>query len=97
MALSNLFREPRREITESALGLAVFAVFLYPDYRFALWFGEITGDASGRCPWPIGMLLGAALLALCVLALFILHWVGEGICDFLARHGVELRPKERRW
>ena len=34
MALSNIFREPRREITETAVGLLPILVFLFLDYKF---------------------------------------------------------------
>lgn len=37
MALSNIFREPRREITESAIGLGIFAAAAWADYHFAVW------------------------------------------------------------
>lgn len=97
MALSNIVREPRREITESALGLGVFVIFLYADYHFAMWFRVVTADpGGGGCPWPLGMIIGVILMAFSVLILLVTHTMGEGICNFLAKHGRELRPKQRR-
>lgn len=41
MALSNIFREPRREITESAIGITVAAATIgglgFGDYHLALF------------------------------------------------------------
>lgn len=98
MALSNIFREPRREITESALGIGALAIVLYPDYRFAIWLQAQTIDPHGNfgCPWPLGMIVGFICLFFFGLVLFTTHSIGEGICNFLARHGAELRPKQRR-
>lgn len=96
MALSNIVREPRREITESAIGIGALFIFLYADYHFALWFYTTTGGGNQGCPWLIGMVLGCVLTVILVAFLFMTHWIGEGICGFLARLGVELRPKDRR-
>ena len=94
MALSNIFREPRREITESAVGIAAFALLVYGDYEFASWFHEVTKPV-GACPIPIGMILGVIAALLGIGALFLTHAIGEGVCNSLARRGVELRPKRR--
>src|SRR5690242_17125076 len=40
MAISNTFREPRRELTETAIGLLVFGGLLYADYRVSHWLCE---------------------------------------------------------
>lgn len=95
MALSNIFREPQREITESMAGIALSAIIIYVDYVFAVWFRRLTIDLDHGCPILLGMVIGFLGLALAYLALLITHEMGEGICNFLARRGVELRPKKR--
>lgn len=101
MALSNIFKEPRREITESAVGIALFLLPTYLDYRFARWL-EIasTGLHGTGCPWPLGLILGACLMAFCFFGLMGIaygtHAIGEGICNMLAERGLELRPRNRR-
>lgn len=95
MALSNIFREPRREITESVVGLAVGVSAIWADYEFAIWFKEATGSINGGCPWPLGMLLGAIFAFLLVMFVFATHALGDGICDALQSRGIHLRPRYR--
>lgn len=95
MALSNIFREPQREITETLMGIAVASLFLWGDYHFALWFQHSLGDIN-QCPWPLGMMLGFVGVFFICLACVGIHELGEALCDFLRRRGLELRPKERR-
>ena len=37
MALSNIFREPRREITETLVGVGVVILPVYVNYRLGAW------------------------------------------------------------
>jgi len=97
MALSNIFREPRREITESVIGIAFFAAFLFVDSYFARWFHGITGgDQHGGCPVPIGYVFGIFGFGVLWIILGVTHGIGENICNALARRGLELRPKDRK-
>lgn len=96
MALSNIFREPKRELIESAIGICLFACGLWVDYHFACWFHDATSGVQGGCPVPLGMVIGIILLAVTWLALLFTHFIGELICDSLALRGLELRPKNRR-
>lgn len=104
MALSNIFREPQREITESLLGFVVVGTVLAGigllDYPLAVWFYDITGGPDGGCPVPLGMIMAPILLIavvlVSILALMVVHAVGEGICDSLEEHGIRLRPRNRR-
>lgn len=96
MALTNVFREPRRELTESAVGLGIFSVYLFLDYQFSIWFQAATIDGNGGCPWGLGMLIGLILTMISILVLFATHEFGDFVCNSLARHGLELRPKNRR-
>jgi hypothetical protein len=94
MALSNIFREPRREITESAIGLAIIGAYLYADYCFGVWFQTATGrDHALRVA---GMAIGLLITCIAALMILVTHWLGEFVCDSLADRGLELRPRRRR-
>lgn len=97
MALSNIFREPRREITESAVGIAIVAGFLYGDYCFAAWLYSMTADnPRGGFPVVLGMIMGVVFFIVCIGMLVLTHALGEAICNALAKRGLELRPRQRR-
>lgn len=102
MALSNMGREPRRELTESAVGLVVCAVVLGLWLPADYWFAEVLkqatlSDPGGPCPITLGMFLGAfttvCLIFMGITLVHLTHYWGEKICDALARHGYELRPR----
>lgn len=93
MALSNIFREPRREITESLVGLSVVSVVAYADYIFAEWFHVLTGP-TGACPVAVGMIFGATFMVVACIGLAAAHALGDGICNRLGRF--DPRPKVRR-
>lgn len=111
MALSNIFREPRREITESVIGVAVTGVvvggLVYWDYQLAAAYVAEYPDNSiidimGRYALQGVLILviiavTAALIGclLCGIALFT-HALGDGICNLMARVGFDPRPKVRR-
>jgi hypothetical protein len=103
MALSNIFNEPRREITESVVGTLVVLALLFVDYRFGRWWQQILENTHRHPPgfwhgfFVIGMVFGALAIAAAypLLAVFP-HFIGEVVCGFLANLGLELRPKERR-
>jgi polyferredoxin len=99
MALTNIFREPRREITEQIVGIVPIALFLFGDWKFSLWFQRQQPHPG----WPdivLGMMVGLLIPVLIgifsVLLLFFTHYIREEICDSLAARGLELRPKNRR-
>lgn len=96
MALSNIFREPRRELTETAVGVGVFSVLLWGDYHFAIWLNIITTDKDGGLPVVAGLAVGVVVFFLSLLLIALIHFIGEGLCDFMADHGLELRPKRGR-
>lgn len=96
MALSNVFREPRRELTESAVGILVFFGGIALDYGFAVWFQGFSKDwGQGLCPIPIGMVFGLIFFVLLLGLATLTHGLGEVTCDWLAEHGVHLRPRVR--
>ena len=56
MALSNMLREPRREIIETVVGFGAVVLALGLDYGFALWLEDF--------PWGrIYAMAGRAILA----------------------------------
>ena len=95
MALSNIFQEPRREITESAIGLAVFGVAIWGDYKFGCFY-----NATGGGPIIEGMVAGlligsVSLMALVVIA-YATHAIGEAACNTAQAIGIHLRPRVRK-
>jgi len=95
MALTNIFREPRREITESVIGITIIGALGYADLKFARWLQEVSGPGYNEVPWPLGMMVGLLVAAVFIFLLFLTHEVGDSICDALAERGLELRPKNR--
>lgn len=97
MALSNLFKEPRREITETLVGFVVITPFIVLDVWGARWLQAL--QPHNARPFLIIMVLVALMMfvafALSMLALLGIHTVGEKACNALARRGINLRPKER--
>ena len=97
MALSNILKEPRREITEQLVGTlvifglpvagAIFARYAPRPSDYTFW------DMMG-----IGLSLGT-ILALGVAAVVavanIVHAIGEATCNALEARGVHLRPRRR--
>lgn len=97
MSLTNIRREPRREITESVVGLVIVAVPIWADYRFARWFEQVTVQPNNSgCPWPLGMLLGLFVALVFALMLILTHGLGTLACDALQNLGLHLRPRARR-
>jgi len=103
MALSNIFREPRREITETILGAIVLAAPMaglgFSSYYLAVIISETDnipffGALLFSIPFTI---IYTTMLVGIVIAIFLaLHKVGEDICDALERRGLHLRPRERK-
>lgn len=102
MALSNIFREPRREITESVIGVAtcvlVAAAFYWVDDYFATMFMN-SGRHHDAGDWWFAMLMGIPLAggfgALSVGLLIATHEFGDVICDMAESRGMQLRPRNR--
>lgn len=99
MALSNIRVEPKREITESAIGIAVvmgatpiILLYLYGWYLLLHRFNSKLNIPEGMV---IGVLLTVAILAVGMLLVCFTHFVGEEICDTLAKRGLDPRPKQR--
>jgi len=98
MALSNILKEPRREITESVIGIAIFSALAWADYLFGCRIESWAGyDAHGwaHLPWFIGMLLGVLLAFGIAGLLFITHGIGNTACNLLENNGFQIRPQRR--
>jgi hypothetical protein len=96
MALSNMMREPRREITETLVGIAAVAAVIGGDYLFASWLCQDVPRAEYPADVIMTMVLGIAALMTGLAILNIIHAIGENVCASLDRNGIQLRPKQRR-
>ena len=104
MALSNIFREPRREITEQVFGTAAVGIPI----AFVWWAsGQVPdgwydatstlGYIAERGLTMLGIAVAGAIGLIIVVGLALLtHSVGEDICNALARRGADPRPRQRR-
>lgn len=96
MALSNMLKEPRREITETVIGVALVSGFLFADYYFASWFVNADLSAEQRSiETVLFMIMGFAVTVLFVTALICAHALGDAVCNWLAGVGADPRPKQR--
>lgn len=102
MALSNILREPRREITESVVGLAIFGGLILADYKFGVWLQAEAGYetlSNGltkyNVPWPAGMYFGLIGIIGIIGVLLLTHALGDAICNSLQRNGIHLRPRRQ--
>jgi len=98
MALSNIFREPRREITETVVGLLAFSLPMWAIFRLALWMRA--ADRPPILPLICYLVVATVVVALFFtfggLILFLIHEAGEWICDGLQERGIHLRPRDRK-
>jgi undecaprenyl pyrophosphate phosphatase UppP len=99
MALSNIFREPRREITETLLGIILAVALVWGDILLALSIAnhtpqkETTSDIVG-----LALIIPVTVVPAVIMGwglLMATHFLGEKFCDFLARRGLDPRPKQR--
>lgn len=105
MALSNMLKEPRRELTESGMGIfAVIALYCVPGLIFAQWLGpKLASGPNEACQETCSIILSGILIWPFVLSatiglVYFTHFIGEEICDSLQNNGIHLRPKrELRW
>jgi len=100
MALSNIFNEPRREIIESAIGIAFSVVLCWGLWQIIYPLAERIQKTDTTMPFAVAVLI--AILTLMVLFSIVLgsmaltHAIGDGICNFFQRRGIYLRPRTRR-
>lgn len=96
MALSNIFREPQREITETVLGIVV----VLPALAMAWKIADFLSTTQGAPPWVVcfglSILITGIVIAISLAILVFIHFIGEEVCGALAERGLEIRPKDRR-
>ena len=94
MALSNIFREPRREITETAVGILWLGGSFALGYYVSLWlhlFDDGSRIVMGVC---VGTIIFASPFVLIGIAHFT-HSIGELACQMLKSIGLDPRPRRR--
>lgn len=95
MALSNILREPRREITETVLGAILLSPLFLATYPIGNYFKSLDDSMPLFGAYLCGFAAAGALaLAVFMLAIFI-HYIGEEFCDYLQNNNIRLRPKQR--
>lgn len=100
MALSNMVKEPRREIIETIVGLGLFSLFVFADYWFAVWFSYVTSWIGSNglqydIPWPVGMLVGIIGLIIAIPIIVFIHFIGDEMCNGMRNLGYDPRPTKR--
>lgn len=91
MALSNMLREPRREIIETLIGGTILCMVVYICYFFAINWPIL----SIKYVWDLLANMGIWFVigGLVWLFLIFIHFIGEEICDSLQRNGIRIRPR----
>jgi hypothetical protein len=105
MALSNIFNEPRREITETAIGAAIAAAFfaglyVWGSHEYANGDRLCLPGCDSRAAYlavfmillTIGFVVGGVIIAGIAIGI---HALGESICNRLEDAGLHLRPRQR--
>ncbi len=98
MALSNILKEPRREIIETIVGLSVAGIYFYIDYCFASLIANHVHMVTPE-PWGLIFTIGFIAFWFITLALWalllIVHGLGDSICNGLKKLGYDPRPTQR--
>ena len=104
MALNNIIKEPRREFTETGVGIGLtvlgFIVLYWPSSAVAQWFCAQVRDDAGWVFWSTALTMMIVIGLLAWAALAIVHNFGERFCNNLAARGTEIRgPRvaQRGW
>lgn len=100
MALSNIFNEPRREITETAVGITVVVGIVAVDYVLTKFVEKSVRSSPADTSVFIAMMgISLAIMimvgAVIAIASIIIHAIGECVCNMLERRGINLRPRHR--
>lgn len=99
MALSNMRREPRRELTESGLGILAFGAFVAADFMVCRAIVPYY-NVPYAPPWWVAIVALMILVGLLGPILFmgflyLTHEVGEVVCGWMADLGYDPRPRNR--
>lgn len=97
MALTNILREPRRELIEQGMGAVAIIGLVTINLTVAATMCLLI-DGTILVPLDefaaadfLGILATVAFIAL----LFFMHALGEGVCNVMAQRGRDPRPKRR--
>lgn len=97
MALSNMWWEPRREITETVAGV----VWLGGSFWLSVWLTNHSWTDTPSNP-PYGLAIAFWLIAVMAAPLvliglaYLIHMAGEGVCALLGAINLDPRPRQRR-
>jgi hypothetical protein len=97
MALFNIFNEPRREITESVVGIICVSGIIGP----IVFLGYCIAPALEGPGVPFILAWASSLIIVCFalimmyIILQIIHVAGEYLCDRLEKNGMQIRPIQR--
>jgi hypothetical protein len=96
MSLANILNEPKKELTESALGIIAVSIAASPAAVFAYWFaGKMQDEHTG---WGFCFFLGfsLALFGYFLMAAIVAftHFVGEQI---VKAYQQRQQRQQRRW
>jgi len=97
MALSNIFREPRREITESVVGVGALLVFGGGYVRLIVWLADSLYRPGDNYSGDLFACFLFSIVAMIVIwiVVAVAHRIGEAICNALQASGIHLRPRQR--
>lgn len=95
MALSNILKEPRREITETVFGAAPVGIFVVADYWFASWLCRGSSTYGYGRDMFVCLVLGVVVTVAFCLGIIAIHAIGDGICNILGKNGMDPRPTKR--
>lgn len=88
MALSNIWREPRRELTEQLVGTMILVGVVGISYPLAVEMGSWGVNPP---PFLFRLVLAPVLIGVTLfvgyLILLAIHAIGEDVCNKLARRG----------
>ena len=102
MALSNIGREPRREIIESLAGILAVVAWVVVSFLVARHFDPYYAPAKDDYspPWWVTVsfftFMASILIPLAsIVFLYLTHEVGEMVCGWMTALGFDPRPKQR--
>jgi hypothetical protein len=99
MALTNIFREPRREIIETISGITAAVIGLGVLLMIAGIFMRFSNpemyEESAIGAAVVGLVVAFIVIVLGTALLIALHEIGEALCNSFQSIGIRLRPKRR--
>jgi hypothetical protein len=97
MALSNIFREPRRELIEQGVGLVGFTGLVLCDQAAAAIMCLVVDGTTSveAAEWAVASAMAIPLGFMIVGVMVLMHAAGEALCNSLQSRGVHLRPRQR--